>query len=89
TPKQVALAEYLQNAQAYETLGSFMQQKRDYFRMLMQATPFKCIPSHGSYFECYRYDFTDEADKDLAIRLTKEYGVASIPVSVFYKHGED
>lgn len=89
TPKQVALAEYLQNEEAYKTLGSFIQQKRDYFRTLMQATPFKCIPSHGSYFECYSYDFTDEADKDLAIRLTKEYGVASIPVSVFYKHGED
>ena len=89
TPKQVALAEYLQNEEAYKTLGSFIQQKRDYFRTLMQATPFKCIPSHGSYFECYSYDFTDEADKDLAIRLTKEYGVASIPVSVFYKNGED
>ncbi|MBN8837638.1 MAG: aminotransferase class I/II-fold pyridoxal phosphate-dependent enzyme [Sphingobacteriia bacterium] len=89
TPKQVALAEYLQNEEAYKTLGSFIQQKRDYFRKLMQATPFTCIPSHGSYFECYSYDFTNEADKDLAIRLTKEYGVASIPVSVFYKNGED
>jgi len=57
---------------------------------LMKATPFRCIPSHGSYFECYGYGhFSDEADKDLAIRLTREYGIATIPMSAFYKHGED
>jgi methionine aminotransferase len=89
TPKQYALAEYIKNEEAYLLLGPFIQQKRDFFRELMNATPFKCIPSHGSYFECYRYDFTDESDKDLAIRLTKEYGIATIPVSVFYKNGED
>ena len=88
--KQVAIATYIQNEQAYLTLGSFLQQKRDFFRELMKATPFTCIPSHGSYFECYNYGhFSDEADKDLAIRLTKEYGVATIPVSAFYKDGED
>lgn len=90
TPKQVAIAEYIRNEDAYLTLGSFMQQKRDFFRELMKATPFKCIPSHGSYFECYSYGhFSDEADKDFAIRLTKEYGIATIPVSAFYKNGED
>jgi methionine aminotransferase len=89
TPKQYALAEYIKNEEAYLSLGKFIQQKRDFFRELMKATPFKCIPSHGSYFECYKYDFTEEADKDLAIRLTKQYGIATIPVSVFYKNGED
>ena len=90
TPKQVAIAEYIQNENAYLTLGSFLQQKRDFFRELMKATPFQCIPSHGSYFECYSYaHFSGESDKDLAIRLTKEYGIATIPVSAFYKNGED
>ncbi len=90
TPKQVAIAEYIQNENAYLSLGNFLQQKRDYFRELMRATPFQCIPSHGSYFECYSYaNFSDEADKDLAIRLTKEYGIATIPVSAFYKEGDD
>ena len=56
----------------------------------MKTTPFKCIPSHGSYFECYSYGhFSKEKDKDLAIRLTKDYGIATIPVSAFYKNGED
>ncbi len=90
TPKQVAIADYILNEEAYLGLGSFLQKKRDYFRELMKATPFKCIPSHGSYFECYSYGhFSKEKDKDLAIRLTKDYGIATIPVSAFYKNGED
>ncbi|TAG11205.1 MAG: aminotransferase class I/II-fold pyridoxal phosphate-dependent enzyme [Sphingobacteriia bacterium] len=90
TPKQVALAAYLQNKEVYLSLGSFLQSKRDFFRQLMNDTPFKCIPSHGSYFECYSYEgFSKEGDKELAIKLTKEYGIASIPISVFYKNGED
>ncbi len=90
SPKQVAIAEYIQNEDAYLTLGSFLQQKRDHFRQLMKATPFQCIPSHGSYFECYSYGhFSGEGDKDLAIRLTKEFGIATIPVSAFYKDGTD
>ncbi len=90
TPKQVAIAEYISNENAYLELPSFLQQKRDFFRELMKATPFECIPSHGSYFECYSYkNFSGEADKDLAVRLTKEYGIATIPMSAFYKHGQD
>jgi len=90
TPVQVALAEYLSYKEAYLTLGSFIQEKRDYFRLLMQSTPLRCIPSHGSYFECYSYThLSDINDKDLAIQLTKENGVATIPVSAFYQHGED
>jgi len=89
-PKQFALAEYIKNESAYLELGMFIQQKRDFFRELMKAIPFKCIPSHGSYFECFSYEgFSDESDKELAIRLTKEYGIATIPVSAFYKNGED
>lgn len=90
TSKQVALAEYITHEDAYLSLSDFMQQKRDYFRKLMEATPFRCIPSHGSYFECYGYGhFSNETDKELAIRLTREYGIATIPVSAFYKEGKD
>ncbi len=90
TPKQVAIAAYIQNEEAYLSLGGFLQKKRDFFRELMKDTVFQCIPSHGSYFECYSYShFSNEADKDLAIRLTKEYGIATIPVSAFYKNGDD
>ncbi|GAB2841196.1 pyridoxal phosphate-dependent aspartate aminotransferase family protein [Ferruginibacter profundus] len=86
SPVQFALAEFLQQKEKYLQLGNFLQQKRDYFAGLMQQTKFKPLPSHGSYFQLYSYaDISNETEKDLAIRITKEYGVASIPVSVFYK----
>lgn len=90
SPKQVAIAEYLGNADAYLSLSNFMEAKRNFFRELMKETPFECISSHGSYFECYSYaNFSNEPDRDLAVRLTKEYGVATIPVSAFYQQGND
>ena len=90
TPKQVGIAEFIQDRNAYLSLSGFIQKKRDYFRELMKATPFTCIPSHGSYFECYSYaDFSNETDMDLAVRLTKDYGITAVPVSAFYKSGED
>ena len=85
SPMQVGISAYLQNENAYQNLGKEMQAKRDYFRQLMHATPFKLIPSYGSYFECYSYEeVSNESDFDLAVRLTKDYGIATIPVSSFY-----
>lgn len=90
TPSQVALATYLKNKDAYLLLGGFLQQKRDYFQQLMQATKFTALPSYGSYFQCYKYDrISNESDKELCIRITKEYSIATIPVSAFYKTGTD
>ncbi len=90
TPKQIALAEYLENTNAYLNLGSTIQIKRDYLRKLMSETEFKCIPSFGSYFECYSYaNITDEDDLSFAKRLTKDFKIATIPVSAFYKDKTD
>ncbi len=90
TPQQVAIAEYISNEEAYLSLPKFYQVKRDFFAGLMKSTPFKAMTSHGSYFQCYSYDgLSEEKDKDFALRLIKEYGVATIPVSAFYKHGKD
>ncbi|WP_211329975.1 methionine aminotransferase [Deminuibacter soli] len=90
TPMQVAIAEFLQYPEAYLSLGKFLQHKRDYFQQLMQQTPFKPLASHGSYFQCYSYaHLSNESDRDFAIRLTREAGVATIPVSVFYHNEKD
>jgi len=90
TPSQVALATFLKNRDAYLSLPSFMQKKRDYFKKLMQQTKFTMHESYGSYFICGSYErISDEGDKELAIRLTKEAGVATIPVSAFYQDGKD
>lgn len=90
TPSQVALATFLKNKDAYLSLSLMMQEKRDYFKQLMEQTRFTMLESHGSYFICAKYNrISDEGDKDFAIRLTKEAGVATIPVSVFYQGGKD
>jgi methionine aminotransferase len=87
---QYALAQFLDNKDAYLSLGKFIQNKRDYFENLMQSTKFKAIPSHGSYFQCYGYkDFSEENDMDLAVRITKEYGVTTVPLSSFYQSKKD
>ena len=85
TPKQVALAQFLGEKENYLELGKFMEQKRNYFEKLMAQTRFKALPTHGSYFQVYSYaDISDETEKDFAVRLTKEAGVATIPLSAFY-----
>jgi methionine aminotransferase len=90
TPKQVALSQYLKNKDAYLDLGNFIQQKRDHFQELMKSTKFQPLISHGSYFQCYSYkDISTESEKDFAIRLTSEVGVATIPVSAFYNTPTD
>jgi len=90
TPSQVGLAKYLTDKQTYLSLGAFLQQKRDFFARLMTATRFTPLPSYGSYFQLYKFDrISDEPDTAFAIRITKEYGVATIPVSVFYTAGKD
>jgi methionine aminotransferase len=57
---------------------------------LLSQTKFEHIPSYGSYFECYSYkNISNENDKDFAIRLTKDFGLATIPVSAFYQDKTD
>jgi len=90
SPSQVALATFLQNKESYLSLAPFMQNKRDYFADMLKQTRFTPLPSYGSYFQCFKYDrISDESDKDFSMRITKEYGVACIPVSAFYKAGTD
>lgn len=85
TPKQVALSKFLKQRDTYLQLGNFLQLKRDFFQTLMEQTKLKPLPSYGSYFQIYSYkEVSDEPEKDFAIKLTKENGVATIPVSAFY-----
>lgn len=90
TPKQVALATFLQQKEHYLELGKQMQHKRDYLKNLMQQTRFIPLPSHGSYFQCYSYQqISHESEMEFAIRLTKEAGVTTIPVAAFYQQPVD
>ena len=90
TPIQVAYAELLKEKDLYLELGAFYQEKRDFFRKLLKGSRFQLKPALGSYFQLLSYHkISDEKDVDYAIRLTKEHGVAPIPMSVFYHNLDD
>jgi methionine aminotransferase len=90
TPIQYALAEYLKQRENYLSLGNFYQQKRDYFINAVKDSKFDLIPAAGTYFQLLNYkNMSKEKDTDYAIRLTKGFGIASIPISVFYHEQED
>jgi methionine aminotransferase len=85
TSMQFGIAEFLKNKNHYNELGNFYQKKRDKFNKLLKGSRFTLIPSPGTYFQLLGYDdITKEKDTDYAIRMIKESGVASIPISVFY-----
>lgn len=85
TPIQYALATYLQNPENYLSLPAFYQQKRNFFVNHIKDSRFKVIPSHGTYFQLLDYSaISDLPEYDFAVWLTKEKGVAAIPVSSFY-----
>jgi methionine aminotransferase len=90
TPGQYALAQYIMNNNA-PVLHSMMQQKRDYFLELMKQTSFTIHQkASGSYFQVAGYEqISDMPDMEFAQWLTKEYGVATIPVSAFYSNKKD
>jgi methionine aminotransferase len=86
TPMQYAFASFLQYKSKYLELGTFFQEKRDYFKNLMAATQFKPLPSFGSYFQLYSYSgISNDSEIDFAKKLTEKAKVATIPVSAFYQ----
>ncbi|SFF55520.1 methionine aminotransferase [Thermoflexibacter ruber] len=90
TPMQYALADFLKKPENYLAIPDFYQKKRDKFLSCIQSTRFTYTPAEGSFFQTVSYSgISEENDYDLAIRLTKEIGVASIPVSVFYHQKND
>lgn len=90
TPMQFALADYLKDPAPYQTLPAFYERKRDLFLEALSGSPFGIIPSEGTFFQNLSYAaITGEPDQALAERLTREIGVASIPVSVFYHRRDD
>jgi methionine transaminase len=90
TPMQYALADYLEDPSRYLHLNEFYERKRNLFCEGLKQTPFTFTPSQGSFFQVVSYaHLSEEKDFDLAVRITKENGVASIPVSVFFHNHTD
>ena len=87
TPFQMALADYLKwNLEFCDQLGSFYQAKRDYFCSLLSKSRFHVRPSQGTYFQLLDYsNISGELDVTLSKEWTRKLGIASIPISVFYR----
>jgi methionine aminotransferase len=89
-PSQYALAEFMKKPGWYEQLKALYQGKRDIFRQALSGSRFELLPCQGTYFQCVKYSaISDEGDQAFVRRLTTEHGVAAIPVSAFYPHGDD
>jgi len=89
-PSQLALADYMQDASRHLGLAAFYQEKRDFFRALLAETPFELLPCRGTYFQLASYrGISDRPDREFAEWMTRDIGVAVIPVSVFYGDGRD
>jgi methionine aminotransferase len=86
---QATLAEYLKHVNVSD-LGNFYQVKRDFFREKLSSSRFELLPCEGTYFQVASYKaISDENDIDFTKRLVKEFGVATIPLSVFNADGAD
>ena len=89
TPSQFAFAEFVSRDPRASELAVFYQQKRDVFLQLIEGSRFVPLACDGTYFQLLDYSaIATDKDSDMAMRLIKEHGVASIPCSAFlYKDG--
>ena len=90
TPMQYALADFLADPEEYLSLGDFYQKKRDFFLDTLSGSRLKPLSCKGTYFHLFDYsEISDLPDTEFAKKMTTDYGVAAIPVSVFYGSKKD
>jgi methionine aminotransferase len=88
TPMQHGIAAYMADPSPYLELPAFYGAKRDRFRAGLANTRFRLLDSEGSYFQCVDYSaISDATEEAFCRRLTREAGVAAIPLSAFYPGG--
>lgn len=92
TPMQHGLAQYMADPAPYLALPAFYQDKRDRFRAGLQQTPLTLLPCEGTYFQCVSYaglrpELANLTEAEFCRWLTREVGVAAIPLSAFYHDG--
>ena len=90
TPVQHGLAAYMADTEPYLGLPAFYQRKRDLFRAGLAHTRFKLLPGEGTYFQCVDIsEVSDLSEAEFCQWLTRDIGVAAIPLSAFYGDGFD
>jgi methionine aminotransferase len=87
SPLQLALADYMrEHPEHHLGLPAFYEERRDYFNGLLADTKLTVGPAAGTYFQLADYGaISDLPDVEFARWLTIEHGVATIPISVFYR----
>lgn len=88
TPVQMAVADFMHAEPDYAaTLSEFYQAKRDLFCTALESSRFRLSPSNGTYFQLLDYsNICRLKDEQLAMNWTKDFGIASVPISVFYEN---
>jgi methionine aminotransferase len=89
TPLQWALADYMAECPEHvEELPAFYQAKRDFFCDQLESSRFTFTRAAGTYFQLVDYSQIrpDLNDVEMSLWMTREHGVASIPISVFYQN---
>lgn len=90
TPAQLGIAQYITEHDPFKDIKKMYQKKRDLFLELIKNSKFEPIPCNGTYFQLLRYNkISHEPDIEFAKRITKEFKIASIPISVFYQDKRD
>jgi methionine aminotransferase len=88
TPMQHGLARHMADPRPYLDLSAFYQRKRDLFRDGLASTRLKLLPCEGTYFQSVDYRAVSGLkEAEFCQWLTREVGVAAIPLSAFYDGG--
>ncbi|MES2544226.1 MAG: methionine aminotransferase [Bacteroidota bacterium] len=84
---QHVISEYLDIVD-FDAIAKMYLQKRDLFQNLIKDSRFELLPCDGTYFQVVNYkNISDQNDIDFSRELITKHGVASVPISVFYKDG--
>ena len=88
TPVQHGLAAYMADPAPYRDLPAFYQRKRDLFLEGLRRTRLAPLHTAGTYFQCVEYGAVSALpEAEFCQWLTREIGVAAIPLSAFYEGG--
>ncbi|EDO29291.1 predicted protein [Nematostella vectensis] len=86
---QHVISEYLDIVD-FAAVANMYVRKRDLFQSLLKESRFELLPCEGTYFQVVNYkQISTKNDMDFAKELITTHGVASIPISVFYKDATD
>jgi methionine aminotransferase len=87
---QLGYADIVQADPERASVTAFYQERRDRFLRLIAESRFRPLACRGTFFQLVDYSaISDEPDIEFAIRLTREHGVAAIPVSPFLHEGAE